>query len=155
MSFQSQRFCILAALGLALPPVVIFGIINTLAMRYAGRIIVTLSHPIVIALVYRIEWSFSLHIICVYHTFILFFWVLVLRNARLIHVAIGTWTRLTLEGVICCLVADFRFLPVHGLHLNQLTPRGWIYLPTYLSLLLVILGSAYVELCRPPPEIGR
>lgn len=40
--FESQRFCILAAVGLAALPVVLVGVINTLSKRYTGRTILTL-----------------------------------------------------------------------------------------------------------------
>lgn len=155
MSFQCQRFCIFAALGLPALPVVLFGIMKILSVRYAGRTILTLYliPSLLIALVYRIHWSFSLHIICVYHTFILFFWASVLRNARMLFVTIGL-AHITLEGMICVLFADNRFLPVHGLHLNQLTRANVIYLVAYLGLLLVILGAACLETRRLQPERG-
>ena len=151
--FESQRFCILAAVGLAALPVVLVGVINTLSKRYTGRTILTLYliPSLLIALVYRIHWSFSLHIMCLYHTFVLFLWVSVLRNARLLFPAIGL-AAITLEGVICVLFSDVRFLPVHGIQLNQLTTRSLIYLVTYLSLLLVILGAACLEMRRSSPQ---
>ena len=126
---------------------------SNLSKQYAGRAFLTLYliPSLLIALVYRIEWSFSLHIMCVYHTFILFFAVSVLRHARRLFVAIAL-AALTLEGALCCLVADNRFLPVHGIQLNQLTLKGWRYLATYLSLLLVILGATYLQLWTLPPE---
>lgn len=155
MSFQCQRFCILGALGLAAMPVVLLGLMRTLSRQYAGRVFLTLYliPSLLIALVYRINWSFSLHIICVYHTFVLFFWVSVLRNARLLVVAVAL-AALALEGVLCCLVADVRFLPVHGIQVNQLTMQSWLYVASYLSLLLVILGATYLQLRALPPEAG-
>lgn len=90
---------------------------------------------------------------CLYHTFVLFLWVSVFRNARLLFSAIGL-AAITLEGVICVLFSDVRFLPVHGIQLNQLTTRSLIYLVTYLSLLLVILGAACLEMRRLSPKIG-
>ena len=69
---------------------------------------------LLMALVYRKQWSFSLHIMCLYHTFVLFFWVLVLQTARSIYVTIAL-AAIALEGVICVLFSDNRFLPVHGL----------------------------------------
>ena len=77
----------------------------------------------------------------------------VLRSERLLIVAIAL-AALTLEGVLCCLVAEVRFLPVHGIQLNQLTMTSWMYVASYLSLLLVILGGTCLQLRALPPEVG-
>jgi len=153
--FASQRFCVLAAAGLVALPVVLVGMVNTLSTRYAGRAILALYlvPTLLVALVYRIDWSFSLHILYLYHTFVLFLWVSVLRNARLLFSAVGLMA-IALEGVICVLFSDVRFLPVRGITLDQLTARNLVYVVTYLTLLLVILGAAYLEMRRLPPEIG-
>lgn len=149
--FQSQRYNILAATGLVSLPFVIVGLINTLSTRYAGRTILTLYliPSLLMALLYRIHWSFTLHIMCLYHTFLLFLWVSVLRNSRFLLLMIGL-VAITLEGVICVLFSDARFLPVHGIQLSQLTARNVVYLVMYLALLLVILGSAFLEMRRLP-----
>ncbi|HEX7518539.1 MAG TPA: hypothetical protein VF345_14765 [Chthoniobacterales bacterium] len=152
--FESQRFCVLAAVGLAALPVVLVGLMNTLSMRYAGRTILVLYliPSLLMALVYRIHWSFSLHIMCLYHTLVLFLWVSVLRNTRLLFLIVGL-AAITFEGIICVLFSDIRFLPVHGIELNQLTAGNLIYLGTYLILLLLILGAACLEMRRLQPEI--
>jgi hypothetical protein len=153
MSFQCQRFFIFGALGLAALPFVLLGVMKTLSRQYAGRTFLTLYliPSLLIALVYRINWSFSLHVICVYHTFILFFWVSILRHTR--QLVVSALAALTLEGVLCCLVAEVRLLPVHGLQLNQLTARSCLYLVSYLSFVLVILGATYLQLRALPSEV--
>jgi hypothetical protein len=154
MLFESQRFCVLAAAGLAALPVVLVGLMRTLSMRYSGRTILALYliPTLLMAIVYRIHWSFSLHIMCLYHTFVLFLWVSVLKNARwtLVTVALAV---IALEGVICVLFSDARFLPVSGLQLSQLTAASLPYLGAYLSLILLILGGISREMRRVPSEV--
>jgi hypothetical protein len=147
--FKSQRFCVLSAVSLGSLPVVVVGLLNTLSSRYAGRTILALYliPTLLMALIYRIEWSFSLHIMCLYHTFVLFLWVSVLHKTRLSFLAFGV-AAITVEGAICVLFSDSRFLPVHGLQLGQISTKGFIYLVAYLCLLVVIFSGA----CR---EIGR
>jgi hypothetical protein len=149
--FESQRLCILSAVGLAALPLVLIGITRTLAIRYAGRTVLALYliPTLLMALVYRIHWSFSLHIMCLYHAFVLFLWVSVLRNARLLFVAVCL-VAIAFEGIICVLFSEMRFLPVHGLELNQITPHNFIYLAAYLGLLLVIFVAACWEMRRTP-----
>lgn len=153
--FQSQRFCILAAVGLVALPVTLIGLTKTLSMRYAGRTILAfyLVPTLLVALIYRIDWSFSLHIMCLYHAFVLFLWVSVLGKARFIFLTLGL-AAIALEGVISALFSEVRFLPVHGIQLNQLNTGNWFYLATYLGLLLVLLGAACLEMRRFPPEPG-
>jgi hypothetical protein len=153
--FESQRFCILAAVGLFALPVVLVGLRNTLTMRYAGRTMLTLYliPTLLMALVYRTGWSFGLHIMCLYHTFVLFLWVSVLRKARLLFATLGL-AAIALEGLVCVLFSDVRFLPVHGIQLHQITSGNFICLAAYFSLLLVILGAACLELRRLPPDTG-
>jgi len=147
--FDSQRFCVLAAVSLTALPVVLRGITNTLSRRYAGRTILALYliPTLLVALLYRIDWSFSLHIMCLYHTFVLFLWTSVLGNSRLRFCFIGL-TAIAVEGAICILFSDVRFLPVHGIHLQQLSGESVIYLVTYLALVLVILSLACLEIWR-------
>jgi hypothetical protein len=151
MLFETQRFCILATTGLTALPVVLLGAIKALSGRYAGRTILTLYliPSLLIALLYRIHWSFSLHIMCLYHTFALFLWVSMLGNVRSRFVTLGL-AALALEGTICVLFSDVRFLPVHGIHFGQLTEATVVYVLTYLSLILIILGAAWREINRLP-----
>src|SRR5207245_263283 len=102
--FESQRFCILCATGLSGLPIILVGLGRTLARRYAGRTVLALYlvPTLLIALVYRIHWSFSLHIMCLYHTFVLFLWVSVLRNARRFFVSMALAV-IAVEGIICVL----------------------------------------------------
>ena len=147
--FQSQQNCVSTAAGVAALPVIILGFIKTLSRRYAGRIILVLYliPSLLIGFVYRKDRIFCLHIICLYHTFVLFLWVWLLRNTRLIFVILGL-TAITVEGVICVLFSDWRFVPVNGIRWSQLITGNWIYLGIYLFLLLVILTAAYLELRR-------
>jgi hypothetical protein len=153
--FQSQRFWVLSAVGLAAVPVVVVGIVKTLSTRYAGRTILALYlvPTLLISLIYRIEWGFSLHITCLYHAFILFFWVSVLSKARLLFVALGLGA-ITLEGVICVLFSDTRFLPVQGIQSAHLTAASVTYLAIYLCLLFLIPAAACSEIARVSPEVG-
>jgi hypothetical protein len=153
--FESQRFCVLSAVGLTSLPVVLVGIQNTLCSRYTGRTMLALYlvPTLLMALIYRIEWSFSLHIMCLYHTFILFLWASVLQKARLRLIALGL-AAITIEGIIFVLFSDIRFLPVHGIQLGQLTTKSVIYLMAYLILLLVIFAAACLEIRSLPPEIA-
>jgi hypothetical protein len=147
--FESQRFWLPAAVGLTAVPVVLLGTINTLCRRYAGRTILALYliPSLLVALVYRIDWNFSLHIMCLYHTFGLFLWVSVIGNARLRFCFIGL-AAIAFEGAICVLFSNDRFVPVRGIQLGQLSGESLIYLMTYLGLLLVILCAAYLEIRR-------
>lgn len=153
--FESQRFSVLAAAGLAGLPVTLAGLIKTLSQRYSGRSILALYlvPTLLMALLYRIQWSFSLHIMCLYHAFVLFLFASVLVRARwiLVNVALAA---IALEGVVCVLFADIRFLPISGLRLSQLTSSNWPYLAAYLTLVLFVLGGACLELRRSPPESG-
>jgi hypothetical protein len=151
MIFKSQRYCLPAAVSLVALPVVLAGLAKALSARYAGRTILALYlvPSLMIALVYRIPWTFSVHIICLYHTFALFLWGLALKNARSVIIAVAL-AAITLEGVICVLFSDFRFNPVHGIRLNQLTTGSLTCLSIYFGLLLVILGAAYLETRRLP-----
>jgi hypothetical protein len=141
--FESQRYWVLAAVGLTAVPVVLLGAIKTLSRRYAGRTILALYliPSLLMALFYRIDWSFSLHIMCLYHTFGLFLWISALSNMRLRFCFIGL-AAIACEGAICLLFSNDRFVPVRGIHLDQLLGESLIYLLTYLGLLLVILGAA-------------
>ena len=153
--FESQRFCLFAASGVMALPVVLLGAINTLSRHYAGRTILALYliPTLLMAFIYRIEWSFSLHIMCLYHTFVLFLWVSVLNKMCLLVVGLGL-AAIALEGAICVLFADIRFLPVHGLRLEPLSLQGSICLGVYLSLLLAIVALALLELRQLPPVNG-
>jgi hypothetical protein len=104
---------------------------------------------LLIALLYRIPWSFSLHIMCLYHTFALFLLVSIFGNVRSRFVAIGL-AALALEGVICALFSDIRFLPAQVIHFEQLTEATVVYVLTYLSLILIILCVALREIRRSP-----
>jgi hypothetical protein len=88
-----------------------------------------------------------------YHALILFLWISVLERARFLFLAIGL-AAISIEGVLCVLFADMRFLSVSGLRLNQLTAGNSLYLATYLGLALFILGVACREIRRAAPVTG-
>ena len=118
--FQSQRFCIFAAAGLVALPVTLLGLVRTLSQRYAGRTILALYlfPTLSMAMLYRIEWSFSLHIMCLYHAFVLFLWVSILTRARFLFVSVGL-AAVALEGVICVLFRSFASFPCLALNLTS------------------------------------
>lgn len=147
--FVSQRFCIECALGIIVAPVVLAGCIRALAREHSGKtaLCLYLIPSLIVALVYRREWSFSLHIVCVYHTLALFLWVYALRNTPVRYLMIGLGA-IALEGIICVLFADTRFLPVNGLRLSQIPAAEFIWLGAYLTLTSIILGMACLELKR-------
>jgi hypothetical protein len=154
--FQTQRYCVLAAAGLVTLPVTLLGLITIVSRRYSGRSILAfyLIPTLLIALVYRIEWAFSLHILCLYHAFILFLLVAVARRASPLLLTIGL-SAIAVEGIVCVLFADMRFLPVHGLRLEQLIAgTNLTYLVSYLGLMLLVIAAAHRELRRFPPEPG-
>ncbi len=151
--FVSQRFCVWCAVSLVAFPAVLAGFFRTLTTRYSGRVILSiyLVPTLIVALVYRIEWGFSLHIICLYHAAVLFLWVSFLKNKRLLVLSVGL-AAIAVEGLICVLSSNMRFLPVNGIHLNQVTGTGFLYLGGYLGLLAVILVAASLELHGFPPD---
>ena len=153
--FASQRFCIECALGLTAAPVVIAVGIKTLARKQAGKIAfcLYLIPTLIVALAYRIDWAFSLHILMLYHALCLFFWVSVLRSMRFRYVLIGL-AMIAAEGIACVLFADLRFLPANGLNLTQIPSAQFAWLGVYLALILVIIGAACKELERFPHSGG-
>ncbi|MEY2579091.1 MAG: hypothetical protein QOI49_1915 [Verrucomicrobiota bacterium] len=154
--FRTQRHCVLAAAGLVTLPVTLLGLMTIVSRRYSGRSILAfyLIPTLLIALFYRIEWAFSLHILCLYHAFILFLVVAVARRAPPLLLTIGL-AAIAVEGILCVLFADARFLPVHGLRLEQLIAgTNSIYLVSYLALLLLVIAAGHLELRRFPPEPG-
>jgi hypothetical protein len=154
--FLTQRYCVLAAAGLVTLPVTLLGLMTIVSRRYSGRGILAfyLIPTLLIALVYRIEWAFSLHILCLYHALILFLVVAVARRASPLLLTFGL-SAIGLEGTLCVLFADIRFVSVHGLRLEQLIAgTNLIYLASYLALMLVVIAAAHLELRRFPSEPG-
>ena len=150
--FASQRFCIECALGLVAAPLVIAGAFRSLAREHAGKIALAmyLVPTILVALFYRLDWAFSLHILVPYHTLCLFAWVTMLRNRSTGWVAFWL-TMVAFEGVICILFADVRFLPAKGLDLSQVPAQQLWWIGAYLVLLLSILAGTVLELRRVVP----
>jgi hypothetical protein len=153
LSFRSQRFCVECALGLVAAPIVIAGIWKSLAREHAGKIALALYlvPTILVALFYRIDWAFSLHVLVPYHALCLFGWVTVLRS-RSIAALIFWLTMVALEGVVCVLFADSRFLPVKGLDLGKIPAEQLWWLGAYLALLLSILLGTVLELKHALPD---
>jgi hypothetical protein len=150
--FASQRFCIECALAVGAAPIVIAGAFRSLAREHAGKIALALYlvPTILVALFYRLDWAFSLHILVPYHTLCLFAWVTMLRNRSTGWVAFWL-TIVAFEGVICVLFTDLRFLPVKGLDLTQVPADQLWWLGAYLVLLLSILAGTVLELRRVTP----
>lgn len=152
--FASQRFCIECALALMAAPIVIAGVFKSLAKEHAGKVAFAfyLVPTLLVALVYRIEWAFTLAILIPFHTLCLFLWVTVLRTHSIGRVIFWV-SMVALEGVICVLFADFRLLIVHGLDLSQIpAPQLW-WLGAYLVLTLLILFGAGWELRSSAPIV--
>jgi hypothetical protein len=148
--FALQRFCIECGLGIVAAPIVLLGLFKTLAQEHAGKIAfcLYLVPTLLIALIYRLEWPFSLHILVPYQAICLFLWIMILEKRSTMLVAAGL-TLIALEGAVCVLFADTRFLPVKGLeHVGQLTaPEIW-WLITYLMLIVAILVGATWQVIR-------
>src|SRR3954451_409306 len=87
---------------------------------------------------------------CLYHTAVLFLWASFLRDRRLPVLSLGLGA-IAMEGLVCVLFADLRFLPVDGVHVSQFTGPTLCYLAAYLALLAVIVTAACFELRHYPP----
>jgi len=147
--FASQRFCIACALGVVAAPLVIAGLFKALTRNHAGKVALCLYlvPTLMVALLYRIDWPFSLHILVLYHAICLFLWVTMLeqRPPRVVML----WLSLVLaEGVFCVLFADIRLLRANGLNLTEIPARYLWFLGAYLILALAILLGAGLEI-RP------
>ena len=147
--FASQRFCIECALGVVAAPLVIAGLIKMLARTHAGKVALCLylAPTLLVALLYRIDWAFSLHVLVLYHAICLFLAVSILRERSTGIVML--WIALVaIEGLLCVLFADIRLLPAKGLVLGQI-PASSLWLPgVYLLLAISILVGAGWELSR-------
>lgn len=150
--FFSQRFWLTAALGVVAVPVVIAGWLRALALEHAGKIAFCfyLVPTLFIALLYRNEWPFSVHVIVLYHTSALFMWVAVLR--RFPRWSAAVLAAIAAEGVLCVFFAEMRFMPVRGLQLTTLTSVHWGWIAAYLALLAFIIAYTSRELRRAPSE---
>jgi hypothetical protein len=153
--FSAQRFCLYCALGLTAGPLVIAGGFKTLALKHAGKMALCLYliPTLLVALVYRIDWAFSLHVLVLYHSLCLFFFVAILRTAPLRYVLIMLAV-VALEGTTCLLFADVRLLPARALVFAQLTPAHMPWLAGYFALLLLIMGGAWQQLRHFPAGEG-
>jgi hypothetical protein len=155
MLFASQRFCSECALALVAAPIVIAGLFKTLAQQHAGKtaLCLYLIPTLIVAVVYRIEWAFSLHILILYQALCLFLWITVLGSARTrsIMLALGF---VALEGMVCVLFADIRLLPANGLRLGQIPAAQLGWLVAYLAMIIAILSGAAWELRKIPVAPG-
>ncbi|HSP62226.1 MAG TPA: hypothetical protein VLQ90_04510 [Pyrinomonadaceae bacterium] len=157
--FQSQRFVLWSAASFVTAPFVLAQLPKVLARPYSGRIIlcIYLVPSLFIALIYRIQWSFSLHVICLYQTIVLFLWISYLKDKRPLFTVIAL-VAISLEGVVCVLFADIRFLRVHGILLGQVAGNGFLFLATYLISLAIIIIVAWLGLrfvCEQREETSR
>ena len=147
--FASQRFCIECALAVVAAPFVIVGLFKSLARPHAGKVALCLYliPTLMVALIYRIDWAFSLHILILYQALCLFLWITVLESARTrsIVIALGL---VALEGMVCVLFADIRLLPANGLRLGQIPAGQLWWLVGYLVMVLGIVLGAVWEINR-------
>jgi hypothetical protein len=153
--FASQRFCVECGLALVAAPIVIAGAFKSLARAHAGKVALALYlvPTLLVALFYRIDWAFSLHILVSYHALCLFLWVTILQ-ARSTSRVILWLSMVALEGVVCVLFADLRLLPVKGLQLDQIPFQHLWWLAAYLLLTLAIVFGAAWELGRNAPIVA-
>lgn len=131
----TQRTCALAVLGLITAPVCLVSLGQVLARKYAGRVALCLYllPTLLMLLLYRKEWALLLHIVIAYHALALFLWVRFFQKRRtsLVTSAVAA---IALEGMICVLFAEFRFLPAHSVELRSLPGLGVVYLAGYVTL---------------------
>jgi hypothetical protein len=153
--FASQRFCVDCGLALVAAPVVIAGAFKSLAKEHAGKVALALYlvPSILVALFYRIEWAFSLHILVSYHALCLFLWVTILQVRPTGRVILWL-SMVAVEGVICVLFADLRLLPAKGLQLDQIPFQYVWWLAAYLVVTLSIVFGAGWELRRSAPMVA-
>jgi hypothetical protein len=153
--FASQRFCVECGLALVAAPIVIAGAFKSLAKEHAGKVALALYlvPTILVALFYRIEWAFSLHILVSYHALCLFMWVTILQVRSTGRVILWL-SMVALEGVVCVLFADLRLLPVKGLQLDQISSQHLWWLAAYLLVTLSIVFGAGWELRRSAPVVA-
>jgi hypothetical protein len=163
VSFALQRFCVQCALGVVAAPLVIAGLFRTLPRTHAGKVAACLYlvPTLIVALLYRIDWAFSLHVLVLYHTICLFLWVKILDRVSTWSVML--WVSLVaVEGMLCILFADFRGLPAKALNLTQIPAPYFAFLAVYLLLaFLILLGTGWEvsrakapEQIAPPPFAG-
>jgi hypothetical protein len=152
--FASQRFCVECGLALVAAPIVIAGAFKSLVKEHAGKVALALYlvPTILVALFYRIEWAFSLHILVSYHALCLFLWVTILRVRSTGRVLLWL-SMVAVEGVICVLFADLRLLPAKGLQLDQVPFQPLSWLAAYLVVTLSIVVGAGWELRRSAPTV--
>lgn len=150
--FALQRLCVECGLAVSAAPIIISGMFTSLAKEQAGKVglALYLIPTLLVALFYRIDWAFSLHILIPYHTLCLFLWVTLLN--RWSTCAIVLWlSAVALEGLICTLFADLRMLPANALDLSAI-PVGLLWwLAGYLLLFCAILAGAAWEVGRSAP----
>lgn len=147
--FASQRFCLACGVAVVAAPMLILGVLKTMAKEHAGKVAFCayLVPTLMVALLYRIEWAFSIHILVLYHTLVLFLWVTVLekKSSRFVILYL---TMVALEGLVCVLFADVRLLPANGLHLAEIPAQHWKWLIAFVALWFSILLGAAWEISR-------
>lgn len=151
--FSFQRFCFFCALSVATAPLVIFGALRALGRRNVGKyaFCLYLVPTLFVALIYRQYWSFSIHIVLPYQMFALAMLAIPLVHARTRSLVL-VLLAIALEGLLCSLFADERYLPISGIQHFVLTRAGGIFLAAYLFLLLSFLFAAGACLRGLPPS---
>jgi hypothetical protein len=149
MLFDAQRFCFACGLAVVAAPIMIIGAGKSLAKEHSGKIAfcLYLVPTLIVALLYRLEWAFSLHVLVLYHTFVLFLWVAALGKKPTRFVM--TWLGLVaLEGLVCSMFAEVRMLPARGLHPTEIPAQSWGWLIGFLAVWFAVLLGAGWELNR-------
>jgi hypothetical protein len=143
--FELQRFSAPCALGVVVAPLALVGLIRALAGRHSGKIALCLYllPTLFVALIYRKEWAFQLHIMLGYHALVLALWACCVR-AGPPWLAFSSLSLIALEGVFCVLFTDQRFLPNNGIQHFHLRPWQYVLLGVYVLLMGVILWAAHL-----------
>jgi hypothetical protein len=151
--FGLQRFSVPCALGVIAAPLVLIGAIQLLGRKYSGSIAlcIYLLPTLLVALVYRKEWAFQLHIMLVYHVLALALWAYCVRRGPP-WFAFFSVVAIALEGIFCVLFADQRFLPANGIQHFHLVDLHYRLIALYVTLVLGVLGATHLLMSKCTPE---
>jgi hypothetical protein len=144
--FGLQRFSAPCALGVVAAPLVLIGLVPALAGKHAGKIALCLYlvPTLFVALIYRKDWAFQLHIELGYHVLVLTLWAFCIKSGPR-WFAFSSLYLIALEGAFCVLFCDQRFAPqlAEGIQHFHLLPKHYLFLAIYLLLIGTILGATY------------
>lgn len=160
MLASSARESIPCALGLFSAPMVIAGLILFLRRKTALKPFLCLFviPTLLMALLYRKPWVFSIHIMTLYQAGALFCWTTFFsRHSRLLKLGL---LLIACEGVVILLFADMRWVPVKGIDLHKLNRASMVALFLYLCSTAALLWysframAKYDDKPRPWPSLA-